>query len=410
MISILHLSDLHIVKSARWNNLKHCILEEAGSVHDRPSEEKLLLLTGDFKNFSDEDYSAAKLFLQELFQAMNIDPSMDVFAVPGNHDVANSSQMDRLFGKDSGWGLRQESSVNWLKTHNSSERRYLDYIRWRMESYRPFCQFLLEIGIPVIDDFAATPYVRCWRNKINLLHLNTTLVADGTVKDQQRVDLLTATSDKIWEGFSNTLPTIALGHNSFFDLDESHQTALEAVFLRKNVCAYLCGDTHKEELNRKKQIIRLRSGYSVVPEIPNIVCVKGASDDSDDYSDFGLYWHEWNNTQGKVNLRLLSWKPNVDQSGLTSGRTDLYYMPRMDHNYITNTPKSEYHENIKKVLEVVLDDVRKNHPSFKLMGKEGIDIGLYPKARVVDPFATFQSDTNYENETVWTIITSRKIP
>ena len=203
-----------------------------------------------------------------------------------------------------------------------------------MESYRPFCQFLSELGIPYAED-AAAPHVRQWpasvEPKLNLFHLNTTLVADGgKEKDNQRVDLLTATDDQLWKDVDPSLPALALGHNSFFDLDEVHQTALEAVFRRHNVCAYLCGDTHKEELDRGRQRIRLTSGYSDGATIPNIVGVKGAADDSDKYSDFGLYWHDWDEEKCEVHLRLLSWEPEVEQAAFLRGRAHDYNMPRKE--------------------------------------------------------------------------------
>lgn len=333
MISILHLSDLHIVQSGQWNNLRSCILKEARSVRSKSRKEKLLVLTGDFRNFWDSDYSKAEAFLAELFTAMDIDPATGVFVVPGNHDVGNDTLMEQCFPGDEDCMMRKEASILWLKSHENSEKGYKSFLRCRMESYRPFCQFLKNLGIPNPDG-AAAPHVRPWpatgKPKLNLFHLNTTLVADGKQKDHQRVDLLAATDEHLWEGVDSTLPALALGHNSFFDLDKAHQTGLEAVFRRHNVCAYLCGDTHKEELDRNRQIIRLTSGYSDGVTIPNIVGVKGAADVSDSYSDFGLYWHEWDEEAGVVKLRLLSWKPREEQAEFLPGRAHQYAMPRRD--------------------------------------------------------------------------------
>ena len=118
MISILHLSDLRIAQSGQWNNLRSCILEQARRVRSRPRGEKLLVLTGDFRNFEDSDYSKAETFLTQLFAAMDIDPATGVFVVPGNHDVGNDVLMEQCFPGDKSWKRRQRSAVEYLKKNN----------------------------------------------------------------------------------------------------------------------------------------------------------------------------------------------------------------------------------------------------------------------------------------------------
>ena len=40
MVSILHISDLHIIEGAEWNNMRAALLEEAGErTHDLPDGE-----------------------------------------------------------------------------------------------------------------------------------------------------------------------------------------------------------------------------------------------------------------------------------------------------------------------------------------------------------------------------------
>ena len=396
MISILHLSDLHIVQSAQWNNIRPCVLEQASRVRHLPRTEKLLVLTGDFRNFWDGDYSRAEAFLRELFRAMDIDPATGVFAVPGNHDVGNAALMNACFGRDSDWEMRQDAAVAWLKSHNSSEQRYASYLRWRLESYRPLCQFLEKLGIPCPEQ-GAVPHVRRWQNRLNLLLLNTTLVADGRGKDAQQLDLLAATDDALWAQTEGSLPALALGHNSFYDLDKGQRTALEAVFLRHGVCAYLCGDTHREELDRERQTIRLKSGYSDAPEIPNVVGVKGAADDGDSYSDFGLYWHHWDETAGTVTLELLSWKPEAEQSDFLPGRAHRYAMPRRERPGGGDGAGPGPRSDLREALDTLLAQVRRSHPSFRFMDGGAPDTALLPKARV----RSAPGEGTWENAPLW---------
>lgn len=326
MVSILHISDLHIIEGAEWNNMRAALLEEAGErTHDLPDGEKLLVITGDFHNFSDGGYQKAAEFLQELFRAMAVNPAQDVFVVPGNHDVANSDAMNAFFGPGKEWKMRQKAAVSAIKSGDK------DYMEWRLESFVPYCEFVRKIGIYPADSktLPSEAHVRNWRGKLNILHLNTALAADGTAKDNQLADADTATADGTWKPyFENEIPSLAIGHNSFFDLEkQNQQTELEALFYRKNVSAYLCGDQHRTETDRDKQMIRLKSGHKTTPEIPNVVCMKGAPDQSDHYSEFGFYWHEWDEETDEVKLDARSWKRDEDQAEFVSvGKLGSYIM------------------------------------------------------------------------------------
>ena len=326
MAIILHISDLHIIEGAEWNNMRAALLEETRErTHDLPDGDKLLVITGDFHNFSDSGYQKAAEFLRELFRAMAVDPARDVFVVPGNHDVANADAMNAFFGPGKEWKMRQKAAVSAIKSGDK------DYMEWRLESFVPYCEFVRKIGIYPADSktLPAEAHVRNWRGKLNILHLNTALAADGTAKDDQLADTDTATAEGTWKPyFENEIPSLAIGHNSFFDLEKKkQQTELEALFYRKNVSAYLCGDQHRTETDRDKQMIRLKSGHRNTPEIPNAVCMKGAPDPSDDYSEFGFYWHEWDEETDEVRLDARCWKRDEDQAEFISvGKNGSYIM------------------------------------------------------------------------------------
>ena len=82
MISILHISDLHIVEGAEWNNMRAAFFNEVyKKVHNLHDGEKLVIITGDFHNFSDDTYQKAEEFLKALFEKMEIDPAQDACMV-----------------------------------------------------------------------------------------------------------------------------------------------------------------------------------------------------------------------------------------------------------------------------------------------------------------------------------------
>ena len=87
---LLHISDLHLVVDPQWNNMKNAILYSVRKTLKNVSRgHKLLVITGDFHNFVQNNYDQAIQFLLQLFDAMDIEPDKDVFVVPGNHDVSN---------------------------------------------------------------------------------------------------------------------------------------------------------------------------------------------------------------------------------------------------------------------------------------------------------------------------------
>ena len=327
MVSILHISDLHIIEGAVWNNMRAALLGEAGErTRDRDRGEKLLVVTGDFHNFWDKDYSRAKDFLGRLIRTMDIDPADDVFVIPGNHDVGCDAAMEALFDTDKQWKMRQKSALKEIKEGNR------EYMQWRMESFLPYCRFVRELGIYSGDDetLPARTHVRTWRGKLHLLHLNTALVADGTSKEKQQTDTDAATDEKVWLSHQQKmLPALVLGHNSFFDLTRDQREQLAAVFDRRMVSAYLCGDQHRSEHDRDRQMIRLKSGLEKTDEIPNIVSMKGAADSHDQYSEFGFYWHTWDEETDEVTLEARRWRRDEEQSEfLPEGKTTCYIMRR----------------------------------------------------------------------------------
>ena len=310
MIHILHISDLHLVTDPQWNNMKEAILN---SVHDKLNGislgQKLLIVTGDFHNFKQNDYTYAKIFLTQLIGAMEIEPQNDVFVVPGNHDifVPDAQQKNRAF---------------MIKAIKSEPTMLQDGLEQLLTYFEPYTQFIQSLKIyPQADAIPASVHVRTWRNKLNILHLNTALIADGTCKDNQMADTLSATSENIRLQLRNgSLPAIAIAHNSFYDLLPEHQTQISAMFLQENIHAYLCGDRHHRNSQREENLIFLKSKFSTVT-IPNIVAYRGSTDEHDTYSDFGIIWQQWDEDTGRVDLEYMKWDPK-DQAELQPDGTD----------------------------------------------------------------------------------------
>ncbi len=342
MVTIFHLSDLHIEESTFWHNLKESYLDEARKVGSAKQRgEKLLVLTGDFHNYGEDGYTLAEEFLSELITALDIEKERDVFLVPGNHDVGNDSAL----GDDG--KARRDKAAAWLKEHDTSEyddegRGYSDYVGMRLEAFAPYCRFARALGAYPADGEPYLParvHVRNWRGKLNFLHLNTALTATGDPVRSEQADILTATGRTIWNDADKSLPVLALGHNNFFDLVEDHEIrqthrkSLTPTLKRYGVCAYLCGDVHAEEYETSHKWIYLDSGEDYDSEkIRNAVGVKGAVSERDNKRgkdcDVGFYLHEWDEKTGRVSMTLMRWESQWSQGEFRSVPAGSYFIPR----------------------------------------------------------------------------------
>lgn len=340
MTYILHLSDLHFADNASAHNFKGILLKEAGEkAHNVPRGKKLLIITGDFHNFPDNDYHNAEVFLHQLVEKMDLDFSQDVFIVPGNHDVGNENSLNQLLGKDdSDWTKINEAAITLIKSGNGG------CIIERLYAFRPYSIFAKHIGIyngNNDDDFPATTHVRSWRGKLNILHLNTALVADGKSKTDQMTDTTSAASDSTWKGSDINIPSIAIGHNNYYDIKEDQRKQLAITFALHNVSAYLCGDNHLIETDPERQMIRLEAGQKTGVEIPNLVAAKGIADENDNYSEIGYCWHVWNEETNQVTVEFRKWSLNNLSSTVPFGDNGAYIMRRHNESASNSIPEDK---------------------------------------------------------------------
>lgn len=328
MITIMHISDLHFVNNAADFNTEEILIREAElRVKEIPVGKKLLVVTGDFHNFSDKDYNRAKNFLVRLVSVMGIDIKQDVFVVPGNHDVGNKNVLEPLLSpNDKEWSIHQDSCITMIKTTNKENY----YIPERLRMFRPYTNLVRDIGIydsTDDNDYPASTHVRCWRGKLNVLHLNTALIADGKQKDNQKTDTTTAANQNTWKSYDKGIPAIAIGHNSFYDLCKMNQLSLATTFSLYNISAYLCGDIHRREDDPTKEKIRLKSGQKI-PDItiPNVVAARSIADENDDYSEVGYCWHQWDDESDVVEIEYRKWTPRYLAETRIDGEKGSYIM------------------------------------------------------------------------------------
>ena len=262
MVRWLHISDLHIVEKADWSNFKKELIkkcQEYGKID-------LVIVTGDFHNFSDcDDFRLATEFLHDLLECLGLDIERDLFVVPGNHDGTSPVQTKGIF-ISAAKSKPFDNTDQWIEVLLTAFQGYETFVKQLIPNYSA--------------EHPASVHSRSWRDRINFIHCNTALAADGKEKTDQLLDVDTLAMATYVPG----LPNIILAYNSFFDLHQEHQLRVIDAIRANSICAYFCGDRHKQSVD----MISV-GGDSV----PCIVSYKGAPDPQDSFSAFGIIFGEW---------------------------------------------------------------------------------------------------------------------
>lgn len=265
MVRWLHISDLHINNKVDWKNFKKELFNKCGEI----GKIDLLIVTGDFQNFSDKsDFGMSKDFLLELIEKLGLNIESDLFLVPGNHDGTTKIEDKKLY-------------VSAIKNSPLDfDEKWLSKLLEAFDDYESFVKNLIP---NYKEEHPASVHNRIWKNKINFIHCNTAIAADGNEKVNQLLDVDGVAS----VFFSEDMPNIILAHNSFFDLNSEQQKRMKDVIRNNQVCAYFCGDRHigdvgqiEYEENQNKQI-------------PCVASYKTAPEPKDTYSTFGIIIGEW---------------------------------------------------------------------------------------------------------------------
>ena len=215
MVQWLHISDLHFQPNTDpdQESLIRALLADCRS---RKIQADFVAATGDFHNFWDTgNYLASWRFLHTLMEALGLDITRDLFLVPGNHAVNPVEGADpvQAFLTQAQADCRDLHYACTLTKHGDLLNPLLE----RFRSYRAMAGALLPVyGADGLDP--AGVHVRPWRDRLNILHLNTALLSNGERDHMDAVDLGAACSPAIQEQLKGGLPTLVLGHHSFHDL------------------------------------------------------------------------------------------------------------------------------------------------------------------------------------------------
>ena len=302
----LQLSDLHIYLSTEWNIMIDSYKELAKVFHP-----DFIVVTGDFCHLKhNKTYKDALSFLNALVKIFSVDKK-DFFLVPGNHDTGSFPFRDEI--------------ITTIKTEiEDNPDVYLNYCSPKCEptanlhnaftKYNEFIRAFYEDSIS--DERVNAPsdvYSILWRNKLNIVSLNTALISNGNAERYEIVDVQRLS--QLVDNIPKNLPTIVLAHNDIHALVKSHQLQLERLLTMINTRAYLCGDAHK--ISRT-----IANKYDINHQIPCIVCGKSASETGDHYSDVCVIGYTWEGNETKVEV--YKWLNNTAETPYQFIRSDMW--------------------------------------------------------------------------------------
>lgn len=343
-ISWLQFSDLHILESVDWKLMIDSYRKLSERLHP-----DFIVITGDYrhKKYKENlDYSKTLQFLEEMLKMFKVKKE-DVFLLPGNHDVE-----DYKFRKES-----IEAIVADKKNHEKY-KEYLKKSKGLKEAFKSYSKFVKQFyGSEVKDERATTPdAIMCltWKNRINIIILNTALISDGNRDHGEIIDIDALSKINI----NNKLPTLVLGHHDFYSICDSQRERIERIFETLCVRAYLCGDTHKEE-------IKFIDKYDdICNKIPCIICGKSAVQLMDRYSDVGVISYNWNN-DGFVYVTPYEWSENHSFKKSNKFVYDIdkeyrFFMSEAKSNIDVGACKvSNIYANIIEAHNDIVDDIQK---------------------------------------------------
>lgn len=277
----LQLSDLHIFYSTEWEIMLKSYEELA-----RVFKPNFIIVTGDFCHTKkNKPYSDALKFLRSISEIFSVNKE-DFFFVPGNHDADDFKlREDIVTAINSQINSRPDCYLNRIAELKRAFKRYNKFVK-------DFYDDSIPNGDKRISDSCGV-YSISWKNKINIVSLNTALISKGNQERNEVVDINELS--KISNNIDKDKPTIVIAHHALSAINESQRVQLERLLSIIHARAYLCGDEHK--LSRG-----ITNKFDVNNQTVGIVCGKSAVEQGDEYSDVCVIGYTWEDAETKVEV------------------------------------------------------------------------------------------------------------
>ncbi len=186
-IKILHLTDLHFkAGEKRTQRIKrekalHGLVDKLGGGEQFASL-TAIVVSGDIAYFAEEeDYDEAKVFFEDLFEALGLDEAFikqRVIICPGNHDVLRARLKPHH-------NIHQKSLNQVLNFDGKALKEWSDLV---FQYYNDFCE---DIGVEVYDNGGKTGFYTCGvrileEEKICFMTLNSSWLCLGEWEEKDK--------------------------------------------------------------------------------------------------------------------------------------------------------------------------------------------------------------------------------
>ena len=267
-----------------------------------------------------------KALLAGLAERYHLNPNEDVFIVPGNHDVDPYRSLTEEIDAVKSEKGRKDAERKAKKAAKAASKSFEDFAIERLKHLRnapsdalnadgshlshrfsEYCEAVESICGPATflrdrDPFAyADTFCRKWKDKINLIHVNSALLSCSNTYLAQILDICALNDLGHDDTFDRTLPTMVLAHHNYAELAFTQRKALKPILADLNVRAYLNGDCHQYSEDNI-----LLDGGRAIPcfTAPSIYKAQG-----DDAASIGFYLYEMDTAspQWRVNVTSYRW-------------------------------------------------------------------------------------------------------
>lgn len=252
--SWLHLSDIHFGHGENdyLADQEHLIREIARDAEARIAagqvpKPKAILLTGDVAYSADlkpsyPEYDSATLFIEDL--RARIDPELEVYAVPGNHDVQRTAKRDSNAAHRLIYSLRDGTHGD-LLDESVIDKDDQKILKDRFVNYTQFCESVGSPVAPGADGLWVRRIDVDEQMRVHLIGINTALLSNDD-KDHQKLRVPHSTSAAAVRDITKNDVVLLMTHHpmSWIDPKDSPHLSLK---IRRSVDVHLHGHIHQAE-------------------------------------------------------------------------------------------------------------------------------------------------------------------
>lgn len=273
----IQFSDLHMFEYSESNRQLKWLLDSRRKFKDKID---FVVVTGDLHQYK-EPYNITFEFLKKLCKQWELERE-DIIIVPGNHDaILTEERAEAIAEVDKSI----EVNVDAYKT----ERKNL------YTGFKEYCRAIREFyGVKDRNDKLLKTDLYVWRDKLEIVRVNTAIVSDRDHNKPQIIDV-----EQLEQITDQNLPCLVIMHHHYQDILCEQKIYMQKKFEELGVGAILCGHRHRVS----EEGLELNKDMS----IPCFCCPKPVSQPGDLWSDIGFLEYRWNLQSNQVKVVFHEW-------------------------------------------------------------------------------------------------------